>query len=316
MASVAFQTNGAPPTGTANSASRSQDNTQTSQPPSTQTASQPSQSTIGGPGAAAASSQTQPPPSSQQQQPDSATQPAPKPRDARTMELLLTAQGVTAYETRVPQLLLDFAYRHTSSVLSDAIHLSADPYTSHAGSKPSASSGAAAMAPAGGDASVSANAVQLAIASRLAFQFRGGAGGASAGGGASKEWLLELARERNKVALPRVGAVEWGARLPSERFVLSGVSWGLRDAWAPGAAAAEDDDDGDDDGDDDDERETMESAMLGKNNKAVAGADSGDVTMTDGATAAEDVGGDGVEGGTMDDVFADDDMEDEEMGMD
>ncbi|CAK7212007.1 Transcription initiation factor TFIID subunit 9 [Sporothrix bragantina] len=306
MASVAFQTNGAPPAAATNGASGSQDNTQTSQQPSTQTASQPSQSTIG---AGAASSSQQQPQSSQQQQ-NSSTQPAPKPRDARTMELLLTAQGVTAYETRVPQLLLDFAYRHTSSVLSDAIHLSADPYTSHAGSKPSATSGAAAMAPAGGDASVSANAIQLAIASRLAFQFRGGAGGASAGGGASKEWLLELARERNKVALPRVGAVEWGARLPSERFVLSGVSWGLRDAWAPGAAAAEDDDD-----DDEEDLETMESAMLGKKKVLTSGGD-GDVTMTDGVTAAEDVGGDGVEGGTMDDVFADDDMmEDEEMGM-
>lgn len=213
------------------------------------------------------------------------------------------AQGVTAYEARVPQLLLDFAYRHTSSVLSDAIHLSADPYTSHAGSKPSAASGAAAMAPPGGEASVSANAVQLAIASRLAFQFRGGAGGAAAGGGASKEWLLELARERNKVALPRVGAVEWGARLPSERFVLSGVGWGLRDAWAPGAAAGDDEED-----DDDDEMEKMQAAVL----KTKAG--DADVTMTDGG-AAEDVGGDGVEGGTMDDVFADDGMEDEEMGM-
>lgn len=230
------------------------------------------------------------------------------------MELLLTAQGVTAYETRVPQLLLDFAYRHTSSVLSDAIHLSADPYTSHAGSKPSAASGAAAMAPAGGDASVSANAVQLAIASRLAFQFRGGAGGASAGGGASKEWLLELARERNKVALPRVGAVEWGARLPSERFVLSGVSWGLRDSWAPGAAAGEDEDDEDEE---DLRLEGASSETLGsatKKGKESGGGD-GDVTMMDGP-AAEDVGGDGVEGGTMDDVFADDGMmEDEEMGM-
>ncbi|CAK7565889.1 MAG: Transcription initiation factor TFIID subunit 9 [Sporothrix epigloea] len=301
MASVAFQTTGA------NGAFGSQGSRQAlSQQSSTQTASQQvSQSTIGGPGAASSSQ------AHSSQQPDSSIQPAPKPRDVRTMELLLTAQGVTAYEARIPQLLLDFAYRHTSSVLSDAIHLSADPYTSHAGSKPSASSGAAAMAPAGTDASVSANAVQLAIASRLAFQFRGGAGGASAGGGASKEWLLELARERNKVALPRVGAIEWGARLPSERFVLSGVSWGLRDAWAPGAAAAEHDDDYGDD-----ELETMESAMLGKNKALAAGGiDDGDVAMTDGA-AAEDVGGDGVEGGTIDDVFADDDMmEDEEMGV-
>ncbi|CAK7274779.1 Transcription initiation factor TFIID subunit 9 [Sporothrix epigloea] len=304
MASVAFQTNGAPPTAGANSSFGSQGSRQAlSQQPHTQTTSQQtSQPTIGSP-RAASSSQAQ-----SSQQPDSSAQPASKPRDVRTMELLLTAQGVTAYEARVPQLLLDFAYRHTSSVLSDAIHLSADPYTSHAGTKPSAASGAAAMAPASGDASVSVNAVQLAIASRLAFQFRGGAGGASAGGGASKEWLLELARERNKVALPRVGAVEWGARLPSERFVLSGVSWGLRDAWAPGASAS---DDYDGDGD---ELETTDSALLGKKNALAGEGSDGDVDMADG-TAAEDVGGDGVEGGTMDDVFADDDMMDEEMGV-
>ena len=110
----------------------------------------------------------------------------------------------------MPQLLLDFAYRHTSSVLSDALHLAADPYVSHAGAKPSASSGAAASAPGnGGDATVSANAVHVAIASRLAYQFRGG-GGAAGGGGASKDWMMELARERNKVALPRVAPSEWG----------------------------------------------------------------------------------------------------------
>ncbi|ERS95954.1 hypothetical protein HMPREF1624_07489 [Sporothrix schenckii ATCC 58251] len=299
MASV--QTNGVAPTASTNGAgAQDNQNTQTasatSQQPSTQSASQqPTQGpATAAPNAAASSSQSQP----------QTSQPAPKPRDSRTMELLLTAQGVTAYEARVPQLLLDFAYRHTSSVLSDAIHLSADPYTSHAGSKPSAASGAAAMAPAGGDASVSANAIQLAIASRLAFQFRGGAGGAAAGGGASKEWLLELARERNKVALPRVGAVEWGARLPSERFVLSGVSWGLRDSWAPGVAAGDDEDDEDE--------EDLRPEALGSSKTGKEG--DGDVTMTDGA--AEDVGGDGVEGGTMDDVFADDGMmEDEDMGM-
>ena len=218
------------------------------------------------------------------------------------MELLLTAQGVTAYEARVPQMLLDFAYRHTSSILSDAVHLTGDPHTANAGGKGGSS---AALAPSGSDATVSANAIQLAISSRLSFQFGGGAGGVPAGdsfsstggGGPSKEWLMELARERNKVALPRVGAIEWGARLPSERFVLSGVGWGLRDSWAPGAA--------DDDEDDDDEDEA--EGVNGVN--GVHGR--GDVAMAD---SAEDVGGDGVEGGTVDDIFEDDGMmEDEEM---
>ncbi|KAK4132546.1 transcription factor TAFII-31, partial [Trichocladium antarcticum] len=161
---------------------------------------------------------------------------APRPRDARTVELLLSAQGVTSFEQRVPLLLLDLAYRHTASILSDALHLSADPYTSHAGARPSAAAGAAPVNV--GEATVGANAVSLAIASRLGFQFRGGGGGGGVGGGtgggggASKDWMMEMARERNKVALPRVMPSEWGVRLPGERFVLSGVSWGLRDVWA------------------------------------------------------------------------------------
>ncbi|KAK3996906.1 transcription initiation factor TFIID subunit 9B [Cladorrhinum sp. PSN332] len=210
---------------------------------------------------------------------------APRPREGRTIELLLTAQGVTSFEQRVPLLLLDFAYRHTSAVLQDALHLSADPYTSQAGSKPTATSGVAPVNV--GDAQVSANAVQLAIAARLGFQFRGG------GGQASKDWMLEVAKERNRVALPRVPATEWGTRLPGERFVLSGQGWGLRDVWqGQGGISSDDDEDGEED-------EEMVDAMGG-----------------DKPVDEEDVGGDGVEGGTMGDVFGDEGMnedEDEEM---
>ncbi|KXJ86235.1 transcription initiation factor IID, 31kD subunit-domain-containing protein [Microdochium bolleyi] len=177
---------------------------------------------------------------------------APRPRDARTVELLLTSQGVTSFDSRVPLLLLDFAYRHTSSILNDALHISGDPYISHAGSKPSASHGAAPSAPAAGDAAVSTNAINVAIASRQAYQFRGGSGaGGSAGGAASKEWLAELAKERNKVALQRIPANEWGIRLPHERFVLTGMGWQLRDKWEEAAAEDEEDDDSSDDDEDD-----------------------------------------------------------------
>ncbi|KAF7562988.1 hypothetical protein G7046_g1139 [Stylonectria norvegica] len=240
MASSQPQTNGVTPS-SANT-SQTVPNTQTS------TATQP------------ATSQTAPPTT-----PSTAT---PRPRDARLVELLLTSQGVTAYEQRVPLLLLDFAYRHTSSVLSDAIHLSGDPYITQAGSKPSASSGAtAALA---GDAAVTANAVKLAIAARLSYQFRGG----SAGGGISKDYMQDLARDRNKVALPKIVPSEWGVRLPSERFVLSGTSWGLQDIW-----------DEADDEDEDDSGDAMEG-VEGPN--------------------LEDVGGDGVEGGTVEDMFGED----------
>ncbi|KAI0473616.1 TFIID-31kDa-domain-containing protein [Xylariaceae sp. FL0804] len=212
--------------------------------PNTQT------TTTGGPAAAAATAAAAaaPPP------PSPTTQQAPRPRDARTIELLLTSQGVTSWDSRVPLLLLDFAYRHTSSILSDALHLAPDPYTSHAGSRPSAASGAVPQAPSGADAVVTTSALGLAVASRQAYQFRGGGGaGGAGGGGASKDWLQELARERNRVALPRVLANEWGVRLPNERFVLSGLGWNLREHWSAAAAAAEgamlDDDDSDADED-------------------------------------------------------------------
>ncbi|KAK8043603.1 transcription initiation factor IID- 31kD subunit-domain-containing protein [Apiospora rasikravindrae] len=217
---------------------------------------------------------------------------APRPRDARTIELLLTSQGVTSYDSRVPLLLLDFAYRHTSSVLSDALHLTTDPYTSAAGSKPSGASGAAPSAPANIDAAVSTNAVSLAVASRQAYQFRGGSGaGGSAGGGASKDWLMELAKERNRVALPRVHAHEWGVRLPNERFVLSGMSWGLKDRWGGNGGEGMDDDD------DEDESEPeggMEDAMEGV-----------ETLKQEGTDAAKD--SEGGLGEMLEDDMADDD---------
>jgi transcription initiation factor TFIID subunit 9B len=160
-------------------------------------------------------------------------------------------------------------------VLSDALHLSGDPYVTQAGSKPSANAGAIS-APAG-DAAVTANAVKLAIASRLNFQYRGG----NAGGGISKDYMQELARERNKVALPKIVPSEWGVRLPSERFVLSGTSWGLKDMWDEADEEEEDEDQGGD-------------AMEG-----IEGPE------------PEDIGGDGVEGGTVEDMFGED--VDEEM---
>lgn len=207
----------------------------------------------------------------------SPTTTAPRPRDQRTVELLLTAQGVSAFESRVPLLLLDFAYRHTASILSDALYLGADPYTTHAGARPSATAGGTAGVPGtGGDATVSAGAVKLAIGSRLVYQFRGG-GSMTGGGGISKDSLSQLAAERNKVALPRVPPGEWGVRLPSEKFVLSGVGWGLRDVLARNAG-----DDSEEEGGEGDEE------ML----------DAPDQQPRD-----EDIGGDGVEGGTMEDMF-------------
>lgn len=157
----------------------------------------------------------------------------------------------------------------------------------HAGAKPSASSGAAPSAPSTSDATITTSAINLAIASRQAFQFRGGAGGVVGGGGASKDWLQDLARERNRVALPRIPANEWGMRLPNERFVLSGTGWGLRDEWGEGGEDMDEDDDSDEE-------------MYG-----------GDSSLRkDAANAAEE--GTQEEGGGLDELLGDD-MADEDM---
>ncbi|SPO02251.1 related to TFIID and SAGA subunit [Cephalotrichum gorgonifer] len=258
MSSAAPQTNGVP------GASQSTQPTQptTDSQPTQPTALQPSQQQRAAPAP----------------QTPASTASASRPRDARMLELLLTSQGVTSYESRVPLLLMDFAYRHTSSILNDALHLSVDPHTTAAGARASSTSGATATL-IGPDATVSANAVRLAIASRQGYQFRGG----NAAGGISKEWLQELAKERNKVGLPRVPPNEWAVRLPSERFVLSGLSWGLRDVLAGGE-------------DDEDEDEEMEDVAM----DGIA------------APAVEDVGGEDVEGGTIDDVFGDEMDEDDQ----
>lgn len=282
---AAPQTNGVSSSspGASNSQGASNAQPQTaSNPPAQNAAAQPA--TTNGVGSTSQPAQSQPQPQASAVQtngsgpqpagPNASATSAPKPRDHRTIELLLNAQGVTAFESRVPLLLLDFAYRHTASVLSDSLYLSADPYTSHAGAKPSAASGATASVPAtGGDANVSANAVRLAISSRLAYSFHGG-GGATGGGGISKDALANLAAEKNKISLPRVPQHEWGIRLPNERFVMTGVGWGLQEVLARG--------------EDDSEDEEEDEAML----------DAIDMQPRD-----EDMDGEDVEGGTMEDAF-------------
>ncbi|KAI1486707.1 transcription initiation factor IID, 31kD subunit-domain-containing protein [Biscogniauxia mediterranea] len=298
------QANGVPPSSAAGPSQPASQPTQNTATSGSSTVPNTQSTTGGGASSAPApAAATSAPTAATAAAPSSPTSPAttthaPRPRDARTIELLLTSQGVTSFDSRVPLLLLDFAYRHTSSILSDALHLSTDPYTTQAGAKPSASSGAAPTAPSNSDAVVTTNAVNLAIASRQAYQFRGGiggGGGGGGGGGTSKDWLQELARERNKIALPRVLANEWGVRLPNERFVLSGMGWGLRDQWAQdGADSDEDDEDGDGDG------------------EGGAGDSMEGLETSGGPKIKNEAGEGGDEGGGLDELLGDD-IGDEDM---
>ena len=155
-----------------------------------------------------------------------------RPRDVRLIHMLLASLGVSAYQERVPLQLLDFAYRYTSNILQDAVHLSAEGYAG-------ADSGAAGSKGSAEMNTVNLSAVRLSIASRLHYQFQTGL---------PKEFLMDVASERNRSALPGASrgfdqagnrapaqanqsVVLGGMRLPPERFCLTGSAWSMREEW-------------------------------------------------------------------------------------
>ncbi|KAL4751103.1 transcription initiation factor IID, 31kD subunit-domain-containing protein [Aspergillus terricola var. indicus] len=215
-----------------------------------------------------------------------------RPRDVRLIHMLLAAQGVTAYQERVPLQLLDFAYRYTSGVLQDAVHLTTEGY---------AGTGADATTSGGNKGppevnSVTLPALRLSIASRLHYQFQTGL---------PKEFLMDVAAERNRVALPGAtrgfdagagkpaasnSVLMAGMRLPPERFCLTGTGWKMSDEWesegeediaAPeektDVMAGAEREEGEGEGDEDEDGK-MED-IFGED--AVMGDDDGDKDMTD-----------------------------------
>jgi transcription initiation factor TFIID subunit 9B len=283
--------------------------------PTTQPLTPPAESsaaTNGVSAPAATSSQTQP--HIPAAVPTTASQPPPvpgtstqdsgktrRPRDVRLVHMLLASLGVTSYQDRVPLQLLDFAYRYTANVLQDAVHLATEGYAAAtdgtAGAKGSAEVG-----------SVSLPALRLSIASRLHFQFQAGL---------PKEFLMDVASERNRIALPGVsrgfdpaagaangaaGAANQsvmmgGMRLPPERFCLTGKAWDMKDEWdsegeeeempdvmqQPGAGRGVGGDGADDNegGDEDDNDGKMEDIFGEDTTMGEAGDGDEDRNMTD-----------------------------------
>lgn len=150
---------------------------------------------------------------------------------------------MTAYQDRVPLQLLDFAYRYTSNVLQDAVHLATEGYAGAVGDGTGAGAGSGKGASSAEVNGVSLPALRLSIASRLHYQFQTGL---------PKEFLMDVASERNRIALPGVsrgfdaaaggpngaaaGAANQsvmmaGMRLPPERFCLTGTGWNMKDEW-------------------------------------------------------------------------------------
>ncbi|KAK5726416.1 Transcription initiation factor TFIID subunit 9 [Elasticomyces elasticus] len=188
---------------------------------------------------------------------------AKRPRDARLIHLVLASLGINSYQERVPLQLLDFAYRYTSGVLSDTLRLSAEGYAGQP------DRGAGRGRGAGG-----------AAASRQGYTFQGHL---------PKEFMLEQAAERNRVALPKVQR-SYGVQLPPEKYCLTGVGWNLKDEW-----------DSDEEVDDDDEEEPPAKQLT---NGVAHAATEDDVGMggMDGAEEEDDEGE-----GRMEDVFGEGD---------
>ncbi|KAH0610593.1 uncharacterized protein H6S33_012120 [Morchella sextelata] len=135
-----------------------------------------------------------------------------KPRDARIIHLILASMGVSSYQERVPLMLMDFAYRYTSSVLQDALLFSDAIHSTTNTGGPNPPS------------SVTLSDLRMSVASRINHQFNTAL---------PKEFLLDIAQERNRVGLPTVGK-EFGVRLPPEKYSLTGISWELaetREDW-------------------------------------------------------------------------------------
>jgi len=119
--------------------------------------------------------------------------------------------GVHAYTERVPQQLMDFVYRYANGILSDAL--------SYEGPAPTGSSKKANVNK--DDEGITLGALRTAISARSQQQFNQAL---------PKEFMTEIAAERNRVALPRVER-EYGMRLPPERYCFTGIGWGLKDSW-------------------------------------------------------------------------------------
>ncbi|KAK5060209.1 hypothetical protein LTR84_010094 [Exophiala bonariae] len=152
-----------------------------------------------------------------------------RPRDHRLIHLLLVSHGIAAYQQRVPLQLMDFAYRYTSTVLTDALYIQTEAYDQADGGTQTKGRGAKHNQKQSEEGDISIAALRMAIGSKVGHQFQGSL---------PKEFLKTLADERNRISLTsqaregdKGGPMVGGLKLPMEKYCLSGVGWGLKDAW-------------------------------------------------------------------------------------
>ncbi|KAJ2744368.1 Transcription initiation factor TFIID subunit 9 [Coemansia sp. BCRC 34301] len=115
------------------------------------------------------------------------------PRDYKIIALLLQSHGVEDCDPSVINQLLEFSHRYTVDVMQDAM-----VYAEHAKK-----------------ADIDMDDVRLAIQGRVSYSFTSPP---------DKEFLLELAEERNKHPLPLIPE-KYGVRLPPEKHTLTGINF-------------------------------------------------------------------------------------------
>ncbi|KAJ2882311.1 Transcription initiation factor TFIID subunit 9 [Coemansia aciculifera] len=124
---------------------------------------------------------------------DTSNTPDETPRDYKIMALLLQSHGVEDCDPSVINQLLEFSHRYTVDVLQDAM-----VYAEHAKK-----------------ADIDMEDVRLAIQGRVNYSFTSPP---------DKDFLLELAEERNRQPLPLIPE-KYGVRLPPEKHTLTGVNF-------------------------------------------------------------------------------------------
>ncbi|KAI8068238.1 transcription initiation factor IID, 31kD subunit-domain-containing protein [Gongronella butleri] len=124
-----------------------------------------------------------------------------QPPDATIVSLVLQSLGVNDYDPKVVQQLLEFAHRYTADVFQDAL-----VYSEHANKN-----------------ELDLEDIQLAIQGRVNHSFTNPP---------PKEFLLELAEEKNKTPLPLIPE-KYGTRLPSDKYCLTGLNFSIAPTTRP-----------------------------------------------------------------------------------
>ncbi|XP_069842995.1 transcription initiation factor TFIID subunit 9-like [Dendropsophus ebraccatus] len=122
--------------------------------------------------------------------------PKSAPKDAQVMAQILKDMGITEYEPRVINQMLEFTYRYVTTILEDA-----KIYSSHAKKN-----------------NIDADDVRLAIQCRTDQSFTSPP---------PRDFLLEISRQKNQTPLPLIKPYA-GPRLPPDRYCLTAPNYRLK----------------------------------------------------------------------------------------